>query len=159
MKSLVLQDDGESTLALECLDDALRLAEPEGYVRIFVDEGEPMRRLLADFQANLFYGINGPVERKTLHLKEYTGKLLATFDAPSPIAVQVQSTMLDPLSDRELEILHLISEGFSNKEIADQLTLEVSTVKTHINHMYGKLGTHKRTQAIAIAHEYGLLTH
>ena len=67
------------------------------------------------------------------------------------------SNLIEPLSERELEILLLIAEGLSNREIADRLVIAVSTVKSHINAIYGKLGTHRRMQAVVVARELGLL--
>jgi len=96
-------------------------------------------------------------------LREYAGRLLAAFREesfensvlqPAPSHLQ---PLIDPLSERELEVLHLIEAGLSNKEIAQSLVLSVGTVKTHLNNIYGKLGVHSRTQALAKAKELGLL--
>jgi LuxR family maltose regulon positive regulatory protein len=143
--------------ARAALERALILAEPEGFVRSFVDEGEPMRLLLLDYQSTLEKKIRNGHDSQSLRMLAYTDQLLASFSHPD-LGMQSRSeTMLDPLSERELDVLRLIASGRSNQEIATLLIIAVSTVKSHINNLYGKLGTHRRTQAIAIARELGLL--
>jgi LuxR family maltose regulon positive regulatory protein len=88
----------------------------------------------------------------------YIDKLLAVFPQPNPAPKSSDGALPEPLSDRELDILRLIASGRSNQEIADILVIAVSTVKSHINNLYGKLGTNRRTEAIAIAREMGLLS-
>jgi ATP/maltotriose-dependent transcriptional regulator MalT len=158
LQGLVFQTGGNATRALECLEHALTLAEPEGYVRVFVDEGEPMRRLLADLQSILKQKVSTTVDNSSLRLLAYTEKLLSVFPSPNQVTPNEIGTMLEPLSEREMEILLLISTGLTNQEIAHTLVIAVSTVKSHINNLYSKLGTRRRTQAIAIARERGLLS-
>jgi LuxR family maltose regulon positive regulatory protein len=157
VQALAYQAQGDTSAALAALDRALTLAEPEGYVRIFVDEGEALRLLIVDFRVLI---------EKGKHLEshpsiEYVNKLLAAF--PQPIAPpqsaisNQQSAMLDSLSPRELEVLHLIEQGFSNQEIADRLFLAVSTVKGYTRTLFDKLQVQRRTEAVARAHELGLL--
>jgi LuxR family maltose regulon positive regulatory protein len=143
--------------ALSTLAHALGLAEGEGYIRIFIDEGEPMRLLLQDYQAIVKKKIDDSVDRESLRLLAYIENLLATFPQPASPKKLKFNNIPEPLSERELDILRLIATGSSNKEIAENLIIAVSTVKTHINNIYGKLGTSRRTQAIAIAREKGLL--
>jgi LuxR family maltose regulon positive regulatory protein len=136
---------GDSDEALDPLSRALTLAEPEDYVRMFVDEGEPMARLLYEAAA---HGI-------TL---DYTGRLLAAFpdvDAAQPKHPSVE--MIELLSAREIEVLGLIAEGLSNQEIAAKLYLSPNTVKVHSSNIYGKLGVNSRTQAVAKAKTLGIL--
>jgi LuxR family maltose regulon positive regulatory protein len=124
---------------------ALALAESEGYVCMFVDEGVPMARLLYKAAAR---GI----------MPEYAGLLLATFpevDSAQPKCPPTE--MIEPLSDRELEVLELIAEGLSNREIAAKLYLSLNTVKVHSSNIYGKLGVNSRTQAVAKAKTLGIL--
>jgi LuxR family maltose regulon positive regulatory protein len=131
--------------ALAALEPALELAEPEGYVRTFVDEGEPMAHLLYDAAAR---GI----------APEYTGRLLAAY--PDDVPAQPKSPpddMIEPLTARELEVLGLIIEGRSNREIAAELYLSLNTVKVHCSNIYGKLGVKSRTQAAAKAKTLGIL--
>jgi LuxR family maltose regulon positive regulatory protein len=132
--------------ALTALGHALSLAEPGGFVRVFVDEGQPMARLL---YATAARGI----------APQYTGKLLAAFPDAEPAARprQPKVQMIEPLSERELEVLQLIAEGLSNKEIAQQLVLSLPTVKWHTSNIYGKLAVRNRTQAVAKARTLGIL--
>jgi LuxR family maltose regulon positive regulatory protein len=156
-KAFVQYASGAKQQAFELLEHALRLAEPEGYVRSFVDEGEPMRQLLADFQSVLQQRMDTLVSSSAPLLLAYTGRLLAAFSQPFPNPTQERASLIEPLSEREMDILRLIATGHTNKEIADILVIAVSTVKSHINNLYGKLGTQRRTQAIAIARDLGLL--
>jgi LuxR family maltose regulon positive regulatory protein len=126
------------------LERALTLAEPEGYVRLFIGEGPPMARLLAE-----------AADRGVM--ADYAGRLLSVFDGESQIASPDSQPLIEPLSDRELEVLHLIAQGLSNREIAERLYLALSTVKGHNRVIYGKLGVQRRTEAVARARELGLL--
>jgi LuxR family maltose regulon positive regulatory protein len=149
LQALALQAQGEDGRTLPALGHALSLAEPEGYVRTFVDEGEPMARLL----------------RRALtegSAPGYASRLLAAFGEstqPAPSATQalVDQPLVDPLTEREMEVLRLIAAGLSNQEIAQELVVAVSTVKTHINHIYGKLDVKSRIQAVTQAQALDLL--
>jgi LuxR family maltose regulon positive regulatory protein len=152
---------GNTARALGCLERALRLAEPEGYIRTFVDEGEPMRSLIEELR--LAIARRRPGDPRLL---AYMDRLLSAFageslesalDAPSD-QQPTTSNLVEALSERELEVLRLIQAGFSNEEIAEQLVIAVSTVKTHVNNLYGKFGVHSRTQAIAAARELGFFS-
>ena len=146
LKALALQAMGDIAQATTVLEQALLLAEPEGYIRLFVDKGQPMQLLLQRIR----------VEGK--RMKEYAAQLLAAFGReglqPSPVILQ---PLVELLSERELEVLRMIAEGFSNQEIADRLVVAPSTVKTHINNLYGKLGVNSRVQAVTRARESNLL--
>ena len=149
---------GNIPLARAPLTRALTLAEPEGYVRLFVNEGSPMAQLLSDAATR---GV----------VPTYTGKLLAAFETekpqhttqstPSPKSLIAQPTvnppMVDPLSKRELEILTLIAAGLKNKEIATELVISLNTVLYHNKNIYSKLGVNKRTLAITKAKEHNLI--
>jgi LuxR family maltose regulon positive regulatory protein len=140
-------NDGEG--ALMALSKALDLARTEGHMGIFLDEGEPMRQLLISAAAQ---GI----------MPEYAARLLAAFrDMPGLRLVQPLSLpasgLAEPLTQRELEVLRLISAGLRNQEIADHLVISLATVKRHISNLYGKLGVTHRTQAVARAREMDLL--
>jgi len=140
--ALVEQAQDETGRALDTLARALVLAEPEGHVRAFVDEGPSMRSLL---QAAVRRG-DAP---------QHASTLLAAFREPEPPSAQV--ALVEPLSDRELAVLRLAAAGLSNREIADELVVSINTVKTHTKSLYAKLGVHKRTQAINRAQDLGLL--
>lgn len=137
---------GDTSAALTALELALRLAEPEGFVRRFLDEGEPMKHLLT---SALGQGI----------LPTYTGRLVAAFGASQPTTSphNASQPLIEPLSERELEILQFIAAGLSNREIADRLYLALSTVKGHNRNIFGKLQVQRRTEAVARARELGLL--
>jgi LuxR family maltose regulon positive regulatory protein len=149
LQAVALQAIGDRDRALSALTPALSLAEPEGYVRSFIDEGEPVAELLR-------YAAGSGIA------VEYCGKLLAEW-AKEPefkdSAMEQASSgyLIEPLSERELEILRLLSVGMSNQEIADQLFLAVGTVKKYTSNIYGKLDVHNRTQAVAHARELGLV--
>jgi LuxR family maltose regulon positive regulatory protein len=152
LQALAHEAQGESPFALVPLERALTLAEPEGYVRVFVDEGGPMAQLLSEATA---HGI----------MPDYTGRLLAVFEAEEhksadeshlPPALPAQS-LIEPLSQRELEVLRLIAQGLSNREISERLFLALITVKGHNRNIFRKLQARRRTEAIARARELGLL--
>ena len=144
---------GEVNRALDLLSRALSLAEPEGYTRLFVDEGVPVARLLVHMRA----------QRQSEHMVStgYREKLLSLLggthdeDTPHPAAASQPGTqpLIEPLSEREMQVLRLIVAGGSNREIADRLVIAVSTVKWYINAIYGKLQVESRTKAIARARE------
>ena len=135
---------GDEVGAMERLARALSLAEPEGYIRLFVDEGEPMVALLRQAYAR---GI----------APDYVATLLSAAGAPILAAPAPVHSLLEPLTERELEVLRLLVAGLSNATMAQELVITVGTVKSHINHIYGKLGVQSRSQAIARAHTLNLL--
>jgi LuxR family maltose regulon positive regulatory protein len=150
LQALALQGEGDTAQAVTTLERALTLAEPEGYIRTFVDEGTPMALLL--YEA-LPRGI----------APDYVRRLLTAFpivesEQTDPSKTQVpKAELVEPLSKRELEVLQLIAEGLSNPEIASRLYLSLNTVKVHSRNIYGKLGVHNRTQAVAKARALGVL--
>jgi LuxR family maltose regulon positive regulatory protein len=157
LRALLHQVNEDRASMRVALEEALALAEPEGYVRVFVDEGEPMRLLLLDYQRVLQDKIRAGADKRSLRLSSYADKLLSSFSHAAPTEEAASEALLEPLSERERDILRLIAAGRSNQEIAEMLVIAVSTVKTHINNLYGKLGTNRRTEAIAIARTLGLL--
>lgn len=141
--------------ALKALAQALQLGEPEGYVRMFVDEGEVMQRLLTALGRQ-------QAGTATLRQRAYLAHLLQAFPAgPSagdaPPDTARLAGLIEPLSERELEILGLIAEGESTQAIARRLILAPGTVKAHVASIYRKLDVHSRTQALAVARALGLL--
>jgi LuxR family transcriptional regulator, maltose regulon positive regulatory protein len=156
-QALAHQAQGDTPAALAVLERALVLAEPEGYVYIFVDEGEAMRLLIVDLR----FWIEKQEQRESQRLIGYTNKLLAAFKqlavVPQSKIQNPKSEILEPLSPRELEVLRLIEQGFSNQEIADRLFLALSTVKGYTRTIFDKLQVQRRTEAVARARELGLL--
>jgi LuxR family maltose regulon positive regulatory protein len=144
LQARALQVDEKRDLAVSKLERALSLAEPEGYVRTFVDEGEPMARLL---RQALSEGI----------APNYAARLLAAFGEEAELTSPAMESLIEPLTEREMDVLRLIVAGLSNPEIAEELFIAVSTVKSHINHIYGKLGVESRTQAVIKVQELALL--
>jgi len=151
LQALVFQAGDQITRAMVALERALTLAEPEGFIRIFLDESPPMVRLLHE-----------ALDRDIA--PDYVRRLLASVTAGEQVpAGKVSSQaalfeLVDPLSERELEVLQLIAEGLANREIADRLYLSLNTVKVHTRNIYGKLGVNSRMQAVAKARDLGALS-
>jgi LuxR family maltose regulon positive regulatory protein len=156
LQALAHQTRGNNPQAFASLKRALTLAEPEGYLRIFVDEGKAMVELLSRLSQSHESGRPGLSEVEGS--KEYIRRLLSAFEKPSDDrdAAPVQP-LIDPLSKRELEVLRLVAQGFSNDQISKRLFLSVSTVKGHNLRIFGKLQVKSRTEAVARARELGLL--
>jgi LuxR family maltose regulon positive regulatory protein len=152
LQALAHEAQGESPSALVPLERAVALAEPEGYVRVFVDEGRPMAQLLSEAAA---HGI----------MPDYTAKLLAVFEAEEQMSADEShpppappgQPLVEPLSQRELEVLRLVAQGLSNRQIAERLFLALDTVKGHNRNIFSKLLVRRRTEAVARARELGLL--
>jgi LuxR family maltose regulon positive regulatory protein len=125
-------------LAFAALETALEQAEPAGYVRLFMDEGDAMRRLLERYLTS----------RASGRLHAYAARLLRAFAGVAELDAQAALGLVDPLSERELEVLGLMAEGLSNSDIASRLYLSVATVKKHGTNIFGKLGATSRQQAI-----------
>jgi LuxR family maltose regulon positive regulatory protein len=146
LQAVALEMVGETEGALRRLERALSRAEPEGYARLFIEIGDPMARLLyGAAQAGI--------------VPEYAGRLLAAFPEPSGAesADQPQQPLIEPLSDRELEVLASIAEGLTNQETAQRLYISERTVKWHASNIYGKLQVGNRTEAVARARSLGIL--
>ena len=155
LRALALKKRGDPSDTLVTLERALMLAEPEGYVRVFVDEGYPMASLLSEF---LNARRKGAREARHRILLDYARRLLAAFESSRPSAEpSTGPPLLAPLSAREREVLGLIASGLSNQEIAARLFVEVSTVKSYANSIFRKLGVQSRTQAVAEARALHLI--
>jgi LuxR family maltose regulon positive regulatory protein len=147
LRALALHAQGNTDGALDALASSLALAEPEGYVRVYVDSGEPMRHLLKHASSR---GIAPP----------YVTQLLEAFGTPGPDWTKADRSaqpLVEPLTDRELEVLQHLAEGLSNREIAQRLFVSLPTVKSHARNIYGKLGVNGRKQAVARAKVLGIL--
>jgi LuxR family maltose regulon positive regulatory protein len=150
VQALAHEAHGNIPSALLSLKKALALAEPEGYIHIFVDEGPPMERLLYEALSQKI-------------TPDYVQRLLAAFPAIESErmdSTQLQnagSELIEPLSMREIEVLQLIAEGFTKPEIASKLYLSPNTIKVHTRNIYGKLGVNNRTQASIRARALGIL--
>jgi LuxR family maltose regulon positive regulatory protein len=153
LQALVLRVQGDEAHALGVLKRALALAEPEGYVRTFVDEGAAMAKLLTHARGAYDEGRGA---RPHYH---YAGKLLAAFEQSSPPRHMPPAVhpSVEPLSEREIEVLKLVAAGLKNQEIASELFVVVGTVKAHLNSIYRKLGVRSRIQAVSRARELNLL--
>jgi LuxR family maltose regulon positive regulatory protein len=152
LEALALREISDSEHAILALTKCLTLAEPERYVRVFLDEGQPMQMLLTQWLA---HASAGP-------LRDYAVRLLSAFDAePRPPAPQEKvpptGDLVQQLSQRELEVLHLMALGRTNQEIARQLIISRGTVKAHTANIYRKLDVANRTEAVARARDFGIL--
>ena len=152
LQAVALQAHGEKDKGAQLLGDALAVGEPGGFIRIFVDEGLPMAQLLSEAAAQ---GMR----------PDYTSKLLAVFEVEAqksearsyvPPALPAE-LLIEPLSEREIEILQLMAQGLSNGEISERLFLALSTVKGHNQKIFDKLQVQRRTEAVARARELGLV--
>jgi LuxR family maltose regulon positive regulatory protein len=142
---------GNTKTSLDSLSQALTLAEPQGYVRLFIDEGQPMAELLS-------YAISQNIS------PDYASKLLAAFPQDILRAVPIdrertvnKQILVEPLSEREIEVIRLMAEGYKYKEIAERLVVSINTVRHHTRNIYGKLDVNNRTQAIGRAKELNLI--
>ena len=171
LQAMAHQAQGDQTRAFASLERALALAEPEGYVHIFVDEGEAMRSLLRLM-------LEERAQHRDLPLRGYVDKLLAAFphgdSAPgsAPIQLKLDNTqpasliepearlaknkLVEPLSERELEVLRLLRSELSGPEIAQQLVVSLNTLRTHTKNIFNKLGVNNRRAAVRRAEELGL---
>jgi len=143
LQSLAFQGKKDMDQALEALKKAFSLAQPEGYCRVFLDEGEPMLKLI--FQA----------KAHRIGASFATELLFALGETPGKEPPPAQF-LIEPLTARELEVLKLIEAGYSNQDIADKLVISMPTVKRHISNIYAKLGVESRTQAVSLGRELKL---
>jgi LuxR family maltose regulon positive regulatory protein len=151
LQALSFQALGNSAQAFTMLEKALAMAEPGGFIRIFIDEGPPMARLLYE-----------ALSREIA--PAYIRQLLAAFPENEPEqSIEPQESASDadwvePLSERELEVLQLIAEGLTNREVGERLYLTANTVKAHARTIYSKLGVNNRTQAVNRARALGIIS-
>jgi LuxR family maltose regulon positive regulatory protein len=149
---------GERRPALRVLRDALLSAQTEGFIRSFVDEGDPISKMIREiYKLAAPSGMTGHGSLSA----EYLARILHTVGEAVPdtavVAPDPDAPPPDPLTGREIEILEKVAMGFSNEDMADQLCLSVHTVRFHLRNIHWKLGAHNRTQAVAIARGMGLV--
>ncbi|UCD99261.1 MAG: hypothetical protein JSV42_00625 [Chloroflexota bacterium] len=148
LQALAEQASGNDIQAINTLSHVLSTAEPEGYIRLFIEEGAAMAKLLYKVTSHA-----------TTEKHEYAGRLLAAYSQEQEEKAGLikrtlpDEKLLEPLSKREIEVLLLMANGCSNKEIASQLVISIGTVKRHVIHIFQKLGATNRTQAVAIGRE------
>jgi LuxR family maltose regulon positive regulatory protein len=149
--------------ALTFLEQAVELAEPGGWIRPFVESGPPMADLLerllekniaADFIQKLLAAFKGGVQPL---VPEASGQAVPSWQPPAPRPPRPQP-LIEPLTNRELDVLELLAQRFQNKEIAEKLFVSSETVKAHLKNIYQKLSVSKRREAVAKARELGILT-
>jgi LuxR family transcriptional regulator, maltose regulon positive regulatory protein len=182
LQALAYHTQGDIPAALLPLRQALTLAEPEGYMRMFVDEGEPMRSLIEDLRGKIVAGSFAVSGSQPVSLLPYIDRLLQSFStgqsaitdqqhstAPAPARPGVRSqgmqvsanlpieNLVEPLSQRELEVLRLFRTELSGPEIARELVVALSTVRTHTKSIYSKLNVNSRRAAVKRAEELGLI--
>jgi LuxR family maltose regulon positive regulatory protein len=144
LQALARWRDDDRARAMTDLERALRLAEPEGYIRLFVDLGLPMARLLQE-------------ARLRSVMPDYVGRLLAAFNDQLVPLASAAKPLPEPLTSREQDVLELIAAGLTNAEIGVRLFISEETVRKHAGNIYGKLDVHSRTEAVARARELELL--
>jgi LuxR family maltose regulon positive regulatory protein len=142
LRALAAAQAGDGDVASDALWRAVELAAPEGYIRAFLDEDPRLLDLL-------------PAVHEAA--PPFVARLIEDARRSAPDRDTPRQPLVEPLTERELEVLDLIASGLSNREIGERLFITVGTVKRHINNMYGKLGVHSRTRAVAKARELGLL--
>jgi LuxR family maltose regulon positive regulatory protein len=156
LRALALAASGDHAGALAALTESLVLAGKQGHVRVFADEGAPMHALLAQLPG-VRPGQQPPARRVD---PGYLAALLRASQAdavPSRKHAGAAPGLLEPLTDRELEVLRLLAAGASNQRIAHDLVVALDTVKKHVTHVFGKLGAANRTEAAARARQLGLI--
>jgi len=144
LQAMVFKKINKETESIAAVKKALELAEPGGYIRIFVDEGPPMAKLLEKM-----------LDAKDNIPRAFVKKLLPAFKLRK--IAKIDYGLVESLSERELEVLQFIAAGLSNKKITENLFISMNTVKTHLRNIYDKLDVHSRTEAIVKARDIGLL--
>jgi LuxR family transcriptional regulator, maltose regulon positive regulatory protein len=144
LRAVAFYAHGEKNHAVQLLGEALTLAKPGGFIRLFIDEGKPMGQLLREAASQRI-------------MPDYIGKLLAAFEAEKKPKLPPAQPLIEPLSERELEVLKLLRTDLSGPEIARELTVSLSTLRTHTQRIFAKLGVNNRRAAVRRAEELDLL--
>ena len=156
-QACALDCQGKQALAQEKMELALSLAEDEGLIRTFVDEGEAARAQLTRCRRSLVESSPARAHPDIRRLS-YVDRLLSSFPLPPVVSdEQARPLLVEPLTARELEVLQLIAAGLSNRDIAERLVVTVGTVKAHTSSIYRKLDAPGRTRAVAVARENHLI--
>jgi ATP/maltotriose-dependent transcriptional regulator MalT len=157
LRALALQAAGDRSRALAALGEALSMARPEGYVRVFADEGAPMGALVRSFVGA---AQRGRIEPVTGAAREHLNRVIRAFTRAGQGRERAPAVggLVEPLTERELEVLSLIAAGRRNREIADELVVTLETVKKHVSHIFDKLGAANRTEAVKHARELSLIS-
>lgn len=148
---------GERRSALRALKETVAAAKGSGFIRSFIDEGEPIRTLLLELQATAAPSGQGGPDGIPF---EYIQRILQGFGGAQPASKDASTTLpplQDVLTDREIAIIEQLAKGLSNEVIADKLFISVHTVRSHLRNIHAKLGATNRTQAVALARRYGLI--
>ncbi len=145
LKASIQHFQGKTTAAMDCLEECLSMAEAGGYLRVFLDTGDPVRALLSAYLQ----------KAHPIH-KAYALKILQGFGGP-PQGRELLDELPEPLTSREIEVLQLLAQGFSNQQMAGKLVLAEGTIKYHVHNLLGKLQVESRTQVIAKAKDLDLL--
>ena len=145
LKASIWFSQGKYPEAMNCLDECLSMAQPGGYVRIFLNTGNPARELLAAY-----------LKEPDPGQKSFAVKILKEFGG-APAAQHFSGELPEPLTSRELEVLQLLARGFSNLQMAEKLVLAEGTIKYHVHNLLAKLQVESRTQAIAKATDLDLI--
>ena len=156
LRATALQSAGDHQGALAALAEALSMARPEGYVRVFADEGPPMAALLRSLVGARQRGRVKQVSRAAREQLNRVIRAFAPVTGPEARSAEAGG-LIEPLTDRELEVLRLVAAGKGNREIAQELVVTLETVKKHVSNIFGKLGATSRTKAVAQARELGLI--
>jgi LuxR family maltose regulon positive regulatory protein len=143
LQALTFEVQGLHAQALNPLKEALTLAEPEGFIRTFIDEGEPMRDLLRQMHSQNI-------------AKDYVSKLLVAFETRKAIRKITPQPLIEPLTERELEVLRLLSTELTGPEIAHELSVSLNTLRTHTKNIYSKMNVTNRRAAVRAADELEL---
>jgi LuxR family maltose regulon positive regulatory protein len=165
LKALAFNKCGHHDQAMISLEQGLKLAESEGYTRPFVDMGKSLRLLIADFRVWIGRQQRGEIAASVC---AYAEKLLSVLEGDSPLPHEMSfseienqkskiENLLEPLSEREMDVLRLLDSSLSTNEIADALFVSVHTVRSHLKNIYSKLDVHSRYEAVAKAKDIGIL--
>ncbi len=165
LRALAEQASGQKEKAFENIETALQLAEPEGYIQIFLSEGNPLKKILNNYlEASMRKTPQAGQPVQIGFAQQVLGAFTNMQSAPAPYLLQqnkeqpaVITPLIEPLTERELEIMHLLAAGISTKDITRHLVISLSTAKTHLRSIYRKLSVHNRKMALERARELNLL--